>query len=154
MSSEHLDPAPTFDVKKAFPELYAPRPGVMAVVEVPEQQFLMVDGHGDPNVSPAYAEAVEALYAVSYAARAAAKGLPGLGRVRFGRYQEGTSVQVLHVGPYDDEGPVLARMHEEFIPEHGYVLRGRHHEVYLSDPRRTEPAKLRTILRQPVDPAP
>lgn len=78
---------------------------------------------------------------------------PVLERVRFEPYEEGRSVQVLHVGSYDDEGPVLARLHDEHLPAHGLVPTGRHHEVYLSDPRRVEPARLRTILRQPVGPA-
>ena len=60
---------------------------------------------------------------------------------------------MLHVGPFDDEGPVLARLHHEFIPAHGLRMTGKHHEIYLSDPRRAEPAKLRTILRQPVEEA-
>ncbi|MFC6089943.1 GyrI-like domain-containing protein [Saccharothrix lopnurensis] len=63
---------------------------------------------------------------------------------------EGTCVQTLHLGPYDDEADVLHRMHHRFIPEHGLRPTGRHHEVYLSDPRRVAPEKLRTILRQPV----
>lgn len=63
---------------------------------------------------------------------------------------EGRCVQTLHVGPFDEEGPVLAAMHDEFIPGHGLRMTGRHHEIYLSDIRRTDPAKLRTILRQPV----
>lgn len=71
-------------------------------------------------------------------------------KLRFERYQEGSAVQTLHIGPYDDEGPVLERLHHEFMPAHGLAFNGRHHEIYLSDPRRTEPAKLRTILRQPV----
>ena len=69
------------------------------------------------------------------------------------RSTEGTCVQMLHVGPFDDEGPVLARLHHEFIPAHGLRMTGKHHEIYLSDPRRADPAKLRTILRQPVEEA-
>lgn len=80
----------------------------------------------------------------------ARKHLPGVDRIRFDRYAEGLSVQVLHVGPYDDEGPVLARLHQEFMPANGLTFNGPHHEIYLSDPRRTAPAKLRTVLRQPV----
>jgi hypothetical protein len=203
----------TFDVKKARKDLYAPKPGSFEVVDVPEMGFLMVDGHGDPNTSAAYREAVEALYAASYAIRAVAKqrldrvhtvapleGLwsaadlavfrtrdksawdwtmmiaqpdwvpagmvddaltaargkqaPALHLVRFERYTEGRSVQVLHVGPYDDEGPTLERLHDEFLPANGLAPTGRHHEIYLSDARRTQPAKLRTVLRQPVRPAP
>ena len=63
---------------------------------------------------------------------------------------EGRCVQALHVGSYDDEAELLRRMHEEFIPARGLRMVGRHHEIYLSDPRRVEPARLRTILRQPV----
>jgi hypothetical protein len=63
---------------------------------------------------------------------------------------EGLCVQTLHVGSYDDEAPVLDDLHHRFIPENGLRMRGRHHEIYLSDARRVEPAKLRTILRQPV----
>lgn len=59
-------------------------------------------------------------------------------------------MQTLHVGPYDDEGPSIARLHEKFQPARGLVPRGRHHEIYLSDARRTEAARLRTVLRQPV----
>lgn len=75
----------------------------------------------------------------------------GLDEVRLERYDEGLSVQTLHLGSYDDEGPVLRAMHEEFIPAHRLRRSGKHHEIYLSDPRRTPAARLRTILRQPVD---
>lgn len=71
-------------------------------------------------------------------------------RVQFAHYTEGTSVQILHVGPFDSEAPVLARLHDEYLPKHGLTFNGQHHEVYLSDARRTDSAKLRTILRQPV----
>ena len=195
---------PSYDIKKALPALYAPKRGGFHVVDVPEIAFLMVDGHGDPNTSPAYTEAVTALYTLSYTVRAIVKA--DLGRVhtvgpleglwsaddpavfvtreksawdwtmmisqpawitpdvveaamrkkkavdgvRFAPYAEGRSVQVLHVGSYDDEAPVLAALHREYLPEHGLTFNGRHHEIYLSDPRRTAPEKLRTILRQPV----
>lgn len=75
---------------------------------------------------------------------------PSLASVRLETLEEGTCVQTLHVGSYDDEAPVLDDIHERFIPEHGLTMTGRHHEIYLSDMRRVEPAKLRTILRQPV----
>lgn len=75
--------------------------------------------------------------------------LPALDRVRLERYHEGLSAQVLHLGPYAAEGPTIARLHG-FIQEHGYELNGRHHEIYLSDPRKTAPERLRTILRQPI----
>jgi hypothetical protein len=79
-----------------------------------------------------------------------AKKRPGVEVVRLETYAEGLSVQILHVGTYDDEGPTIARLHGEFLPAHGYVENGRHHEIYLSDPRRVEAAKLKTVLRQPV----
>ena len=75
---------------------------------------------------------------------------PGLARVRLERWREGPSAQVLHIGPYDAEEPTIARLHEA-IGARGLRLRGRHHEIYLGDPRRTAPSRLRTILRQPVE---
>jgi hypothetical protein len=78
----------------------------------------------------------------------AAKKVPPA--LRFAPYAEGLAVQVLHIGSFDDEAPLLDRLHHEFMPANGLAFNGRHHEIYLSDPRRTEPAKLRTILRQPV----
>ena len=77
-------------------------------------------------------------------------GAPRLPDVRWETLDEGPCVQTLHVGPYDAEGPVLARMHDEVIAGRGLRPTGRHHEVYLSDARRTAPERLRTILRQPV----
>lgn len=200
------------DVKKALPALYAPRGTAVALVEVPELRFLVVDGHGDPDVVPAYPQAVQALFTLSYGVRAVARSalgrvhtvgplegwwsaedprafvtgdkdawdwtlgvvqppwvtaevvdeatrharrrrLPALDRVRLTSSTEGTCLQVLHVGPYEAEGPVLARLHEH-MRQGGLTFNGRHHEVYLSDPRRVEPARLRTVLRQPVAPVP
>lgn len=85
------------------------------------------------------------------AAKRGADAAHGLGAVvRWEEFGEGLSVQTLHVGSYDDEGPTIAAMHDGFLPAEGLSLRGRHHEIYLSDVRRTAPEKLRTILRQPV----
>jgi hypothetical protein len=78
------------------------------------------------------------------------KKLPALPRMRFERYDEGLSLQILHIGSYADEAPTLHRLHHEFMPRHGYEFAGKHHEIYLSDARRTAPEKLRTVLRQPV----
>ncbi len=78
------------------------------------------------------------------------KELPALEKLRWDVYQEGLAVQILHLGSYDDEGPVLARLHDQWMPENGYLFNGLHHEIYLSDPRRVEPSKLKTILRQPI----
>ena len=76
--------------------------------------------------------------------------LPGLDDLRLETYTEGLAVQILHIGPYRDEGPVLKVLHEEYIPANGLVETGHHHEIYLSDPRKTAPQKLKPILRQPV----
>jgi hypothetical protein len=76
-----------------------------------------------------------------------------VGEVRVVALSEGRSAQLPHIGSYDDEGPKLADLHNRFLAEHGLDFNGRHHEIYLSDPRRTAPAKLKTILRQPVKPA-
>ncbi|MGW3356598.1 GyrI-like domain-containing protein [Streptomyces bungoensis] len=65
--------------------------------------------------------------------------------------REGRCAQVLHIGPYDDETPMLTRLHRDYLPANNLREAGLHHEIYLSDPRRTDPAKLRTILRQPVE---
>ena len=64
--------------------------------------------------------------------------------------EEGRCLQTLHIGSYDDEGPTLARLHSEIMPAQGLIFAGPHHEIYLSDPRKTAPDKLKTILRQPV----
>jgi hypothetical protein len=80
----------------------------------------------------------------------AKKNLPALLKLRFESYDEGESVQILHIGSYDEEAPTLKRLHQEYMPEHGLTFNGQHHEIYLGDPRKTAPAKLKTILRQPV----
>ena len=198
-----------YDVKTERKDLYGARRGDFVIVDVPPLQFLMIDGHGDPNTETSYREAVEALYTLSYAVRAVAKAslakvhtvgpleglwsaddlevfrtrdkaawdwtmmivqpdwvdlelveaaraaarkraVAALELVLFETYTEGTSVQILHVGSYDDEGPTLERLHGEFLPANGLVPSGRHHEIYLSDARKVEPARLKTILRQPV----
>ena len=82
--------------------------------------------------------------------RTGTKAPPRLDDVRLQTLDEGRCMQTLHVGPFDDEGPVLHRLHHEVLPGAGFTPSGEHHEVYLSDPRRTAPEKQRTILRQPV----
>lgn len=69
--------------------------------------------------------------------------------IRVERFDEGISAQILHVGPYEAEPPVIEALHE-FVAAEGYELRGSHHEVYLGDPRRAAPDKLKTVLRNPV----
>lgn len=78
------------------------------------------------------------------------KGLEAVDRLRLEKYHEGPSAQVMHIGPYADEAPTIAALHE-FIDESGHSPRGKHHEIYLGDPRRTAPERLRTIIRQPVE---
>lgn len=73
-------------------------------------------------------------------------------RVRTLVLDEGRCLQIMHLGSYDDEAPVLARLHEEVMPTRGLTWNGRHHEIYLSDPRRVPPERLKTVLRQPVRP--
>jgi hypothetical protein len=181
---------------------------------VPALDFLCLDGHGDPNTSEDYARAVQAVFAVSYAVRAAVtraggpafrvspleclwwaedlstfttgdrsrwewtlmvrqpdgvsadlvgrlaeetaatKALPVARELRLVSFEEGQAAQVLHVGPYAAEGPTIARLHA-FIHEQGLVFDGhvhKHHEIYLGDPRRAAPERLRTLVRQPCVP--
>lgn len=77
------------------------------------------------------------------------KELPALGKVRFEDFEEGTSAQILYIGPFTDEGPAIRKLHV-FIEESGRVRRGKHHEIYMSDVRKTDPSRLKTIIRQPV----
>lgn len=72
--------------------------------------------------------------------------------LRFERFHEGLSAQIMHIGPFSEEGPTIEKLHA-FIAESGHTRRDKHHEIYLSDPRRTAPEKLRTIIRQPVSEA-
>ena len=70
-------------------------------------------------------------------------------QIRFESYHEGLSAQIMYFGPYADEGPTIQRLHG-FIHESGHQLRGKHHEIYLGDPRRSAPEKLKTVIRQPM----
>ena len=85
--------------------------------------------------------------------RVAHKQLPALPLIRHATWMEGLSVQTLHVGSYDDEGPVLGQLHEEHLPAQDRVPVGQHHEIYLSDPRRVAAERLKTVLRQPFAPS-
>lgn len=202
------------DLKKELPDSFTASADEFTVVRLPECNYLMVDGEGDPNSSNVYAQAIELLYGAAYTLKFKCKKeqlvdfvvapLEGLwwaddmrsfetgdkdswkwtmmimvppqvpeplvtaalaefrakksdapvSRIRYESLNEGLVVQILFVGPYDAEGPTLARMHDEFMADNALTPRGRHHEVYLGDPRRTAPERLRTILRQPVDTAP
>lgn len=77
------------------------------------------------------------------------KSLPALPGVRLESYLEGLSAQIMHSGPFSDEGPTVARLHE-FIKDEGYEPAGKHHEIYLGDPRKASPDKMKTVIRQPV----
>ena len=199
------------DLKKDQKHLYAPSAKAVALVEVPTMNFLMADGAGDPNTSPDFQAAVEALYGLSYTLKFMVKKgqgidyfvlpleglwwaedmgafapetsdknrwqwtlmirqpepvtpelfeqareqvkkkkpLPFLPRVRWESYAEGLSAQILHVGPFSEETANIQKIHA-FIEKQGYDFNGKHHEIYLSDPRRTAPEKLKTVIRQPV----
>ncbi|OLT37203.1 GyrI-like domain-containing protein [Rhodococcus sp. BGS-1C] len=198
------------DFKKSL-DSYAAKRDRFSIVDVPPLQYLMVDGHGDPNSAQEYTDAIASLYPVAYALKTASKESLGkdyvvtplealwwatdmdvfttnrdksqwrwtamimvpdwidrsmfdaavaavrtkkrpvsLDLVRLETLIEGRCVQRLHVGPYAEEETVLAELHERFIPDNGLEMTGKHHEIYLSDARRVEPSKLRTILRQPV----
>ncbi len=90
-------------------------------------------------------EHVEA--AISEATRK--KELPAASKIKLQLLFEGTSAQMMHVGPYSEETPTIEKLHA-FIHEHGYALRGKHHEIYLGDPRKSAPEKLKTVIRQPI----
>lgn len=203
------------DYKKEFKHLYKPSAKQVEIVEVPDMNFLMIDGQGDPNTSQDYKDAIEALFSVSYALKFMIKKseldvdygvmpleglwwtddmskfstdnkrnwkwtamimqpesvteenvaqaieevkkkqakkkqeLPALPKRRFESYAEGTSAQILYIGPFSEEGPTVETVHQ-FIDEQGAAPSGKHHEIYLSDFRRTAPEKLKTVIRQPI----
>jgi hypothetical protein len=77
------------------------------------------------------------------------KSLVALPKMRLETYNESMSVQIMHIGSFSEEGPVIEKMHK-YAFDQGYELRGKHHEIYLSDFRKTAPEKLRTVIRQPI----
>lgn len=79
------------------------------------------------------------------------KDLPAIPKLRFESFKEGQSVQIMHIGPYGEaEAPAVNKLHD-FIENKGYQLKGKHHEIYISDMRRTKPEKLKTVIRQPFE---
>lgn len=76
--------------------------------------------------------------------------LPRLADIRFGTYHEGNAAQLMHIGSYADEGPTVAKIHQH-IADNGWTLSKKHHEIYLSDPRKVAPEKLKTVIRQPFE---
>jgi hypothetical protein len=197
------------DLLKQLKHLYHPGKDP-SVVDVPAMNFLMIDGHGDPNHAIEYQEAMEGLFSLAYTIKFDYKRAEGndygvlpaeglwwvddmslfsiedksdwywtmmiaqpdfitqewvergrkkalqkkkdcaaLEKIRFESYAEGLSVQLMHSGQFAEEGPNIARLHD-YIKMQGCELRGKHHEIYLSDFRRTAPEKLKTIIRQPM----
>jgi len=90
-----------------------------------------------------------ALLAESLSSAKAKKPELPISDLRVERFSEGTAAQVMHIGPYGEEGPTIAALHA-FIADQGHAMRGKHHEIYLGDPRRSAPSKLKTLLRQPT----
>lgn len=208
----------TLDLRKELKSFYAPSARQAEIITVPEFQFIVIDGRiepgSEPGLSPAFDQALEALYGVSYTLKFNSKqGLggamaaidypvmplealwwieegefslerkdnwlwsamimqpdhitaamfaqaltqlrkkrgdsPALGLLRLERFHEGLAVQMMHIGPYSEEPATVAKM-DALIAAHGYVKHGKHHEIYLGDPRRAAPDKLKTVLRHPI----
>ncbi|MBI5954714.1 MAG: GyrI-like domain-containing protein [Chloroflexi bacterium] len=210
----------TLDLKKQFKYLYQPSAKKIEVVQVPNLQFAMIDGAiekgSEPGKSPAFAEATQALYSISYTLKFTFKkrktnpidypvmALEGLwwvedgnfditvkdnwfytlmimqpdvvtqeifkeareevrrkkgdsdmlGKLRLAHFEEGLCVQTMHIGPYATEPATIDRM-KEFMEENGLKdsvgpIGGKHHEIYISDPRKAAPDKMKTVLRHPV----
>ena len=198
------------DFKKELKHLYQSSANDVVQIDVPKMNFLIVDGEGDPNTSQAYAEAIEALFTVSYTVKFMVKKgelaidygvmpLEGLwwaddmtrfspddksnwkwtamimqpsfitpdlierafaevkkkknpaaiSRVRFSSWTEGECAQILHIGPFSEEGPTIERLHR-FIEASNRQRMGKHHEIYLSDIRKADPKNWKTIIRQPM----
>ena len=200
---------PKIDLKKDLKHLYQPSTKAVVEVDVPQMNYLMVDGEGDPNTSQSYTEAVEVLFMVAYAVKFMVKKgtlaidygvmpLEGLwwvddmtqfsihdksnwkwtamvmqpafvtvqtieqalsevkrkknplsiDKVRFAPFTEGRCAQIMHIGPFSEEGPTIERIHQ-YIQSKGEPT-GKHHEIYLSDIRKADPSKWKTIIRQPM----
>lgn len=92
----------------------------------------------------------EAMFQEALAQLRRKKAGPALDKLRLEAFEEGLCMQVMHIGPYAEEPETIARM-EAFGRENGYVRRGKHHEIYLGDPRRAAPERLKTVLRQPIE---
>jgi hypothetical protein len=196
------------DFKKELKQFYNPSTKEVSVVDVPEMNFLLVDGIGAP-ASSQYVEAVSALFSVAYAIKfmikkgkgvdygvmplegfwwmddmskfsadkkdewkwtamimqpkyvtvedfkAAVeqtknkKDLLALPKIRFESYREGSVAQILYIGPFAEEGSAIQKIHS-YIKASRHQLSGRHHEIYLNDPSKTAPEKLKTVIRQPM----
>jgi len=197
------------DLKKELKHLYQPSAKEVVQIDIPTTNYLMVDGEGDPNTSQAYSDAIEVLFAVSYAVKFMVKKgasavdygvmpLEGLwwaddmskfttsdksnwkwtmmiaqpsfvtreiiecaisdvkkkknptaiSKVRLESLSEGKCAQIMHIGPFSEEGSIIEKVHQ-FIDSRSQ-LTGKHHEIYLSDIRKADPSKWKTIIRQPM----
>jgi len=125
--------------------------GRVAAGKASPAQLRRVDWHWQAMI--ALPPPITPRLAAQAAAQARQRELPGLRRLRWVTWTEGWCGQVLHVGPYEEVWPAIEELHGA-IAAAGHRPRGRHHEIYLGDPRRIAPDRLRTILRQPVEPAP
>ena len=195
------------DFKKELKTLYSPSAKKVSFVEVPDMNFLKINGEGAPS-SQQYVDAIKTLYPVAYALKfivkkgkgvdygvmpleglwwvddmtqfsterkeewkwtamimqpkyvteanfkvaveqVKKKNLPSIDKIRFEAYHEGKAAQIMHIGLFSAEGSNIQKIHTA-IKAAGYELNGRHHEIYLGDPIKTEPEKLKTIIRQPM----
>ena len=114
--------------------------------EWPWTMMMMQPDHITPEM---FAEAMDQVRGKNQKER---RPTESLDRVRFEGFHEGLCLQIMHIGPYADEPRTVARM-EAFAQERGYVFHGRHHEIYLGDPRTARPENLKTVLRHAVRPA-
>ena len=146
----------------AYPVKFAAKKRLSLSYPVMPSEGLYWDADGGPESAPASPDTtawrlmillpdeVDSEFVDEVRAKVASKkDVPRLDDVRVQTYSEGESVQILNVGPYADETPTVQRLFA-FAREHGYEVAGSHHEIYLNDPGRTAPAKLKTVLRYPV----
>ena len=202
------------DFKKSMKEFYQPSAKEVSLIELPEMQFLMIDGMGSPGDSQEYMDALAVLYPIAFKTKFLSKAkskdyvvppLEGLWwadnmddfiegnrdkwkwtmmimqpdwitqnmineakaiteekkpelsellpKLRLEKYREGKAAQIMHIGPYSEEGPTVQKVHD-FIKKEGGKFDGynnKHHEIYLSDPRKANPATMKTVIRQPFD---
>ena len=125
------------DYKKELEHLYKHSANKVGIVEVPQMNFLMIDGEGDPNTSRSFQDAIE---------QVGSKNDPrSLPLVTFELFAEGKALQIMYIGPFSEEGPTVKKVYT-FIDDSGCKRTGKHHEIYLSDILRSAPKKLRMIL--------
>ncbi|MFX1599001.1 MAG: GyrI-like domain-containing protein [Promethearchaeota archaeon] len=200
------------DFKKSMKDYYLPSAKEVVLVDIPEMQFLMIDGMGSPGDSEEYLNALAVLYSVAFKTKFLSKvkgkdyvvpPLEGfwwadnmkdftegnrdkwkwtmmimqpdwitqdiineaiestiekkpelknvISKLHLEKYKEGRAAQIMHLGPYSEEGPTVEKVHN-FIESQGGKFDGhekKHHEIYLSDPRKAKPENIKTVIRQP-----